>query len=320
MRRGVSTIPEQATKIKRGVNLKKHESKKFVVYGVPRVGSNLFISEINKHSEILCHYEIFGKKSAHYGYVDKGIEDKEVDSWIDRHNCPLAFLNKVWENSKNFKAVGYNLFPKQNETAFYDSLMDKRQKKIILKRKDMLRNYVSLKIASKTGKWSQRSQENSPKKKIDLSKKKILFDRFDFIRHVCDVNSFYYILETTLGLTRQNYITIFYEDIADSDLYEKTMENVFSFLEVNIEELGTIKKNDKKYKKQNEENLKDLVTNYFELKKYLSLSKYNINSMLIFFEGLDRINMHHFTLRNKFDFKYYLRSICYGLINFFRRN
>lgn len=224
---------------------------KFIVYGIPRVGSNFFISQLNLHPNILCHYEVFHKKSIYLAF-EKNLIDFSLE---DRNKDPQSFVEHLWDNNHGEKTVGYNIFPNQNEQILQASAQDKTLKKIILKRKDILKNFISLKIASQTGSWSSNVISNKDKR--------IHFDLQEFISYVNRMNTFYVNLENNIYLNNDDCLILYYEDfIADK---QKKLNEVFDFLG----ESEFVLPVEHKFKKQNPEKIEDLVINYFELDEFL---------------------------------------------------
>ena len=224
---------------------------KFIVYGIPRVGSNYFISQLNFHPKILCHYEVFHKKSIYYGFGDKNIKLPKEISVVQRDEAPAEFLDFIWSNSFGMQSVGYNIFPKQNEWVLQESLKDKTIKKIILKRKDILKSFVSMQIAMKTGSWSKYVKSGEDKR--------IHFDREKFITYVMDINKYYNYLENNISLYGDDYLVIYYEDFLKKR--QQTLNDVFTFIG---EEEYAVPGNDK-FGRQNPEPLSELIINYDEL-------------------------------------------------------
>ena len=231
----------------------------FVIYGVPRVGSNYLISLLNKHSKIICHYELFHQNAIFTGFDDKNQTNLDL-SFInkkDRDQNPLQFLDRIIDTAGEFDAVGYNLFPLQNNIVLKHSLVDTGHKAIILKRRDVVRNYISWKIAKKTGGW------NSQKEKLGkVSDKRVKFDAKEFVRRLKSHNEYYSFIENILAITGQESCTLYYEEFID-DARSKVgeLQKYLGVSQMDIEPIST-------FKKQNKEPLIELVTNYSDMVKF----------------------------------------------------
>ena len=73
--------------------------------------------------------------------------------------------------------------------------------------------------------------------------------------------------QTKLKFNEHDYLEIHYEDLASQN--NKTMDKVFKFLNVNPTKIKT------SLKKQNPEQIKDIVLNYTELKERLIAMELN---------------------------------------------
>ncbi len=237
---------------------------KFVVYGVPRVGSNFFISQLNCHPDILCHYEIFHRHAIHDGFVDKpeSCHWLEAVSLQERDASPESFLARLFENHHGYTHVGYNLFPNQNDSVLKRGFAESSLKKIILKRKNILENYISFKVAVKTGVWSSKAAKERGVDETRLDKR-VHFEKKEFINHVRRINRFYDNVENNIALKQGEALVIYYEDMLRDR--QAVLCQVYDFLGVERVILpGTTI-----FKKQNREDLRELVYNYGELEVFL---------------------------------------------------
>jgi hypothetical protein len=261
--------------------------KQFVVYGVARVGSNYFVNQLNNHSQILCHYELFHPRGPFFGFADKGIDSAAFEKKWDvrrRDQEPFVFLADLLETHQGEEALGYNIFPGHNQAILKGSLLDVHQKKIILRRKDLLKSYISGRLANKTGVWvceNERDLDN-------MKDAKVHFLRDEFLSYLLRIFNYYNYLETVLGVTRQNFLTVYYEDVMQDR--DATFNKIFTFLNVRQETL------DKKSKfiKQSPDDLELLVDNYQDMKAFML--KHN------FFNFYHFSNIHYdwtYTLKKK---------------------
>jgi len=222
----------------------------FVLYAVPRVGSNYLTSLLNLSPNLICHYELFHKRNIYYGFGDKAMPDPSSSdiSLKNRDRDPLFFLDDVRNRSLSYDCIGFNLFPGHSEKILDYSLKETFMKKVVLRRKDVLKNFISYKIAQKTGVWNSRKQ----KEHVD---KKIIFDKKEFIDHVVANEAFYRSVESFLEVGKHEYFTLYYEQLLESD---KCFYDLLEYLGASSD----IQHNREKFKKQNPEPLSLLVENF----------------------------------------------------------
>ena len=192
---------------------------RFVVLCEPRTGSNFLVSMLNSHPEILCHNEVFHPKDIFSGF---SMEDFSLNR---RNEDPLAFLQELFERSfriDGVEAVGFKIFPTHDSRVLehiYSS--GSTYKIVLLKRRDRLSQYSSLKIARKTEVWSARSSEH-------LIQEKVRFSLFEYLRFASESDDFYRFAETRLREQGASFIKLFYEEIGDKE----NLNALLSFLGV----------------------------------------------------------------------------------------
>lgn len=243
---------------------------KLVVYGVPRSGSNYFISMLNKHPEILCHFELFHDKEIFDGFWTKNLKNNLSSLSLEkRDKDPKIFLKKFYLQHYGHKYIGFNIFPKQNLNILKHTVQDNEFRKIILKRKSTLRSFVSLKIAQKTGIWSIRSSKKNKNENID---KRIYFRPKEYIQYVNFINNFYKNLENNIIIKGGDFLVIYFEDFLNST--SEISQIIFNYLGV---EKIFLEKNKSKFNKQNSENLSNLIINYTDFLEFAKSSYVNFS-------------------------------------------
>ena len=217
---------------------KGYEYTSFALLCAPRTGSTLLHTYLNFHPHVKSYGEIIREKFE-YNPNDEG-----------------SIVRKVFmPYSKNLKAIGLKLFydyykgePHYNN-AFQEILSKSDMKIIHLVRKDILKLYVSLKIAEKTNVWSTG-------KSAAYLDTRISIDADDFIRFrktYIDNKE----LVTTL-FQHHSVLEICYEDLTTDT--ENVLEKVQQFLGVEQHELKTL------LKKQNIESPEKYILNYETVK------------------------------------------------------
>ena len=246
--RNLDRIKAYFRKIGKTLGLNRHNDyKKFILLTRSRTGSNLLLSYLNVHPNIIADHEIFQRP------VKKPISK--------------VLLKEFRKYPKSIKAVGFKIFynhPLGEDNPFlWDTLVNMKDLYIIhLKRRNILRTLLSLKLALQSEKWVKYdSQKND-----DMMSKTVSFD-FDS-------------LETGFNQTRQWEIegdemfndhpklTIYYEDLVESP--EETVKKVTDFLGLPPCQTRTY------LVRQNPENSSDLIENYKELKEGFSGSPWEL--------------------------------------------
>jgi LPS sulfotransferase NodH len=135
----------------------------FVVIFLPRTGSNFLASALDSHPEILCHHEVFNFKSPHRSLSARSGElQLSLGTAQERDSNPWAFLSKmfssvgVWKSGEpnHVSAIGAKLSPYDNAWVFLALLLNRRVKKIVMRRDNFLETFVSAEFASQTGEWA----------------------------------------------------------------------------------------------------------------------------------------------------------------------
>jgi LPS sulfotransferase NodH len=214
-----------------------------VILSAPRSGSTLLHTYLNFHSHIKSYGEVLRE------YFEGNNSEKNSVNIVER----LVFK----PHSTNCKAVGLKIFYeyyKQHPyyaACFQEVLIKKDVKIIHLIRKDILKLYVSLKIAEKTNVWStgkSSTQHNADQITIDLTD--YLQFRAEYQQHQQLFTSLF---------QDHAVLEISYEDLAQHP--DVVLKNVQQFLGVKPQQLKTL------LKKQNQDNVKTHVTNYDEVQK-----------------------------------------------------
>jgi LPS sulfotransferase NodH len=152
--------PYYVKHIAQNLKLVKGQSNftKFIIVSACRTGSNLLRSLLNSHSQILVFGEIF-QKSDRIGWYLPGYSQKRKLLAIYR-KAPAKFVRKkvFSEYPRGISAVGFKYMYEQKKFKSWNSLNpffknNKALQIIHLKRKNILKSYVSLLTALQTEKW-----------------------------------------------------------------------------------------------------------------------------------------------------------------------
>ena len=245
--------------IRKGLIPGHQNYQKILLLGNARVGSTLLQSYLNKHPNIYCEGEIYNTDHLKmYGTADE-LRQQMI-------NNPLNFLKTYGypKHSKKIQFAGFKLFYSHFKTEktkiIWDYLIENKDIKIIhIKRKNLLRNFVSLKIAAKTNEWRSFSEKsNIENKQITLTKEECL-QEFELQEKTMS--------EIDNRFKNHRIINVYYNDLISKR--EETMNRIFEFLNTKkIEIENTV------LKKQNPETLNELIINFTDLKKEFKNTKW----------------------------------------------
>jgi hypothetical protein len=103
-----------------------------------------------------------------------------------RDRAPAAFLERLWRARLGQRSTGFKFTHGQDERALEIVLHDRGIRKIVLRRINQLKTYVSAKIAEKTGQWEVYREAD-----LVANKPKIAVDFEEFRRHAAENDRFY---------------------------------------------------------------------------------------------------------------------------------
>lgn len=224
--------------------------RRFVIIAAPRTGSNWLCTLLNSHPRILCHHELFNPEGIHYA-LDQGKTLISTDI-ITRDRDPRAFLEHFWQYQGDVDALGFKLNRGQTEAIFEMILEDLQIAKILLRRRNRVKTYVSEQIAQMTGRWESYTYDFQP-----TTISKIAVDVADLKRHIDENETYFQGLRAQIGSAP--CFELFYEDIPS------IQSCLLAFLGITSSEhllrAGTLK--------QNPCDLSDLIANFDELERVL---------------------------------------------------
>jgi LPS sulfotransferase NodH len=207
---------------------------------------------LDNHPGILCHHEIF---NPHVVGVARSLQDDpgfHIASLEEREANPERVLEQVWDQNLGNEIVGIKLCWRQHKI-YKQILADKVIHKIILKRRNRIRSYVSLLLARKTTEWvvydNSSVTSSNPKVRIDLED---LWSVIDFNE------AYHHELETEMKDTGQIWLEAYYEEL----FTEQGRLEVLEFLNVpnaspKAMQPGTLRLNNRP--------LTELIENYEEV-------------------------------------------------------
>jgi LPS sulfotransferase NodH len=232
------------------------DAARFVILNAPRAGSNYLCTVLNSHPEILCHHEIFNPHvvgvARHLqlsAFVLGTIEERERD--------PEQFLERVWRTPMGRKCIGFKLCWRQHPAALRAVLSDLSVRKIVLKRRNQIKGFVSLVLARQTGEWVVYDDAPPP-----LPRPHVYID-VDTMKETLEFNRCYYEeIESTLAGSGQQYLELFYEQLFSPDC----LASVLTFLGVAPDAASALSG---QCRKLTPESLTEVIANFDELSRAL---------------------------------------------------
>lgn len=211
--------------------------KRFIVLSRSRVGSNFLISLLDSHPNIHAEGEIFAR--------------------LDGRNYRDVFAKAYGKQPHYIKATGFKIFyyhPNDDDSNdLWDTLVGSNDIYVIhLKRRNILRTLVSRKIAESQGAWAAKSSKDlgpSAGKAVTFSETELEED----FRQTREWEN-----NGDTMFENRPLLSVYYEDLAENP--DDSLKKVTDLLGLDYVPLKS------NLKKQNPERLRDLVTNYDDLK------------------------------------------------------
>ena len=223
---------------------------RFVILAVPRTGSNLLCTLLNSHPQILCHHEVFNPQGV-FTALDYHCQGLTVESLRQRDDDPLGFLDRVWQTGTEGRCVGFKWTRGQNVDVLKSVVGDAHVKKIVLRRRNRIKTFVSEKIAQQTQQWEVYAHHE-----LTLPRPSIHVDAQELIQHIASNQHFYADLLADLARFGQPYLEVDYEALLD----DSTPVRMLEFLDVPLDVPLTAAS-----VKQNSTDLRDTIANFSEL-------------------------------------------------------
>ena len=232
---------------------------KFVLFGVPRVGSNYFISLLNRHPDLRCHYEVFSADKVYLSWSD-GLLENHPDwlrfkdpAWRDAD--PIRFLHQLLHcGDETIK--GFNIFPNQNDDVIRHVCQSGEFAHVFIRRRNLLRSYISQTIAENNNAWNS-LKSNA----LTLDDKRFSIDVADFDRYQRRIQSFYASLMDQLQAAGTNYHLVEYEAFVGD---REELNRCFAFLGLP----AICDTQDTVFQKENRETVEQIIVNYSQLTDY----------------------------------------------------
>jgi len=186
---------------------KPPEAVRFIILNATRTGSNFLCTVLNSHPDILCHHEIF---NPHVIGVARHLQDSDfrLGSMAERESDPVEFLGRVWRTNLGRAAVGFKMCLWQHEPAYRAVMPDRSVRKILLKRRNRVKSFVSLLLARQTGEWVVYDDRGAP-----APRPQVHVDHAALLENIALHDRFYAETERALSESGQDHALLWYEDL-----------------------------------------------------------------------------------------------------------
>ena len=133
---------------------------RFIVLGDARTGSSMLVQALHSSPHIRCFREIFNWKQHFVDFHMEGYDKSNERDWSQRKRDPGGFLREriFCQHPEAIRAVGFKFLyvHTMGFQGLHELLAGDRQLRVLhLRRRNLLRKLVSLKIAQATGSWLQ---------------------------------------------------------------------------------------------------------------------------------------------------------------------
>lgn len=233
-------------------------ARKFVVLTAPRTGSNFLCSLLNSHPQILCHHELYNASGIFSALDLRSRSAYYFGTLAERDRDPLGFLARVWGKSFGHPVVGFKFNRGQNRAVFEAVLADPEIQKIVMRRRNRIKTYVSEMIAQLTGEW-----ESYPGIRLNGAPPQIPVPPHGLFRFVEHNQTYFDDIDRALAGCGQTALNVEYEEVVGGD---GTVGRVCEFLGVTPDAAGVKAAT----RKQNPADLRQVIANFDELAQALA--------------------------------------------------
>jgi len=242
--------------------------QRFAVLSSARSGSNMLRSLLQAHPKVECLGELFNPayEHGHANWLQQSRLRRLADRYVRDHSVELYLDSLFAANSPSGAATAWGfkvMYPGQfHRCGIFPYYWQKHDFKIIrLARRNLLRRYVSEKIAAAEGIWSAREYRGKQLTiTVDINDLRGQLHRMETIDSSID------------ALAKEfRHIFVEYTELVSNP--RKTMNDIFEFLGVSTDEAAAIAATTVR---QNPAELKEVVENYDEVRASLQGSPYRV--------------------------------------------
>lgn len=229
---------------------------RFVILAAPRTGSNMLCTIVGAHPDVLCHHELFNPRG-----IFTALEYRDLDlGWgtmAERDRAPADFLEKVFATRLGHEIIGLKSTLYQNRRALDVLIADPTVQKIVLRRRNRVRTFISTRIAEKLDQWEVYDRSTLVKERPRVH---VAVD--DLLRHVDEMEAYYVDICGRISASGQVPLETSYEHLGHAE----EQARVLAFLGARPVSLPIAPRS----VRQNDRGLRELVANLDELTRALA--------------------------------------------------
>lgn len=203
--------------------MRPDSARRFLVVAARRSGSNMLCTILGAHPDVLCHHELFNPGGV-YVALERRDGPAPFGDVAARDRDPFGFLDRVWSAADGRACVGFKITPAQMRDDVYDALLaDAGIAKIVLYRRNVVRAFVSERIAQTLGQW-----EAYDAAALARGRPRVRVAADELVRYADDVRAFYDRTTGRLAATGQGWLALHYESLTALE----TQRRAFAYLGV----------------------------------------------------------------------------------------
>jgi len=172
---------------------------------------------LNSHPAILCHHELFNPRGVFLALDHRG-DSLGFGTPAQRDRDPRGFLDRVWKASCGASHVGFKVTRGQAGVVLPLLLRDAGIAKIVLRRSNQLKTFVSYLIAEQNDQWECYDGEarTAPLPRVAIERGAL--EAFTGANE-----EFYEALHAELAVHGQRYIELRYETLLSQSEHKRTL-------------------------------------------------------------------------------------------------
>jgi hypothetical protein len=221
---------------------------RFVIAAHPHTGSNLLCGVLNSHPGILCHDDALHPEAIYYARKYRERSPAFQPSLARRNADPRRFVADLFACDLGHEAIGLKLMHGHEPLLAAELLRDPSVRKIVLRRENRVRVFLSMKRATRADGFANTSYRGMPVE-VDPAE----------LREFCRAYDGYFAW-LDRHLVRQHVLRLTYERLFDRG----EISRVVDFLDVERVDESSL---EAKPTRQSSDRLPEAISNFSELER-----------------------------------------------------